>query len=163
MTDYSDTSPSHRLSNAERDAAVASLARSLADGRISTDEFTERSSKAKAAITGADLAPLFADLPPEAGPGAATPPPAQPYPPQAQYAQPPAQAPAYGVPGYTSHSDEGLGLRLARTIAPIVALILFFTFGTFGIAGGWATSWLWWVVLGVFYTILQVMQPSRRS
>jgi uncharacterized membrane protein len=163
MTDYSDPTSSHRLSNAERDAAVASLARSLADGRITTDEFTERSTKAKSAVTQADLAPLFADLPPEPA-AAPTPPPSQyaqgAYP-QGGYAQPPYPQQHYGH-GYSGSPDDTTTIRLVRSLAPIVALILFFTFGWFNIAGGWTTSWLWWVILGVFYIVLSVLPPSRR-
>ncbi|GGI40150.1 hypothetical protein GCM10010988_27640 [Cnuibacter physcomitrellae] len=166
MTDYSDATPSHRLSNAERDAAVASLAHALADGRITTEEFTERSTRAKAAVTQADLAPLFADLP-AVPPAAPTPPPSQfaqpgPYAQPGGYGQPGGynQPGGYGQPG--PYQGEGTTLHLIRSLAPIVALILFFTFGWFDIAGGWTTSWLWWVLLGVFYIVLNVL-PQRRS
>ena len=52
-----------RASDAERAAVVQQLQAALAEGRITVDEFTERSSAAQAARTHADLAPLTRDLP----------------------------------------------------------------------------------------------------
>ncbi len=55
-----------RLSDTERDEAVARLAEHAAVGRLTLEELTERVGAAMSAVTGADLAPIFADLP---GPG----------------------------------------------------------------------------------------------
>ncbi|WP_066044047.1 DUF1707 SHOCT-like domain-containing protein [Herbiconiux solani] len=64
MTDYSDpTKTSLRLSNSDRESAVAALARAHTDGRLTADEYLERSTAARAAVTRGDLAPLFTDLP----------------------------------------------------------------------------------------------------
>jgi uncharacterized protein DUF1707 len=52
-----------RASDAERSAVVQQLQAALAEGRITVDEFTERSATAHAARTHADLAPLTRDLP----------------------------------------------------------------------------------------------------
>lgn len=52
-----------RLSDAERDAAAARLGEHGATGRLTLEELTERVGAAMAAVTDADLAPLFADLP----------------------------------------------------------------------------------------------------
>jgi Domain of unknown function (DUF1707) len=52
-----------RASDAERGAVVQQLQVALAEGRITVDEFTERSAAAQAARTHADLAPLTRDLP----------------------------------------------------------------------------------------------------
>lgn len=59
------TSPPHlRIGDAERDAAITALGEHLAAGRISHDEFDERSSAAMAARFSPDLDRLFTDLPP---------------------------------------------------------------------------------------------------
>lgn len=52
-----------RLSDADREAALARLAEHYAAGRLDKDEFDERSDAVWSARTGADLAPVFADLP----------------------------------------------------------------------------------------------------
>jgi hypothetical protein len=56
--------PEVRIGDAERESAVAALAERYASGRITHDEFEERSTRAFAARTGSQLRPLFADLPP---------------------------------------------------------------------------------------------------
>jgi hypothetical protein len=53
-----------RLSDAEREAAIASLSEHYAAGRLDKDEFDERSDAVWTAKTGVDLAPIFADLGP---------------------------------------------------------------------------------------------------
>ncbi len=54
-----------RVSDAERDRAVASLREHLAQGRLSLEEFSQRMSAAYSATTNADLATLQHDLPAE--------------------------------------------------------------------------------------------------
>jgi hypothetical protein len=66
-----------RVSDAERDRAVSELSEHFQAGRLTQDEFGERSGQALRARTGSDLAQLFTDLPhqqdpedgPVAGPG----------------------------------------------------------------------------------------------
>jgi hypothetical protein len=53
-----------RVSDAERDAAVAELSLHYQDGRLTAEEFDDRSAQAFAAKTGDQLSALFADLPP---------------------------------------------------------------------------------------------------
>ena len=64
-----------RVSDAERDQAVAELSEHFQAGRLAQDEFDDRSGRALEARTGADLAGLFTDLPsrdtPPAPPAAA--------------------------------------------------------------------------------------------
>ena len=55
--------PSLRVSDAERDRAAGVLRDAYAEGRLTTEEFHERTGAALAARTVADLAPLTADLP----------------------------------------------------------------------------------------------------
>ncbi len=52
-----------RLSDADREAAVALLGEQYAVGRLTKDEFDERSDAVWTAKTQGDLAPVFADLP----------------------------------------------------------------------------------------------------
>jgi Domain of unknown function (DUF1707) len=52
-----------RASDDDRDAILRALERHTAEGRLSLDEFEQRSTAAVAAITLGDLAALTADLP----------------------------------------------------------------------------------------------------
>lgn len=52
-----------RIGDADREEAVALLGEQYALGRLSKDEYDERSDAAWSARTQGDLAPLFADLP----------------------------------------------------------------------------------------------------
>jgi Domain of unknown function (DUF1707)/Cell wall-active antibiotics response 4TMS YvqF len=61
-----------RASDADRDRAIEILAAASAEGRLSLEEYSERSEAALAARTHGDLASLTADLP-AAGPPAAAP------------------------------------------------------------------------------------------
>ena len=56
--------PDLRLSDADRDDAIARLSEHYAAGRLDKDEFDERSDAVWSARTEADLAPVFADLGP---------------------------------------------------------------------------------------------------
>jgi Flp pilus assembly protein TadB len=55
--------PEMRIGDAEREAAITALGEHFAAGRLTKEEFDERSAKAYAARTNADLRPLFVDLP----------------------------------------------------------------------------------------------------
>ena len=52
-----------RLSDAERDQAVTELSEHYQAGRLTLEEFDDRSDRALRARTGSDLSVLFADLP----------------------------------------------------------------------------------------------------
>jgi len=54
-----------RVSDAERDLAVSELSRAFQTGRLTNEEFQQRSEQAFAARTGNDLTALLADLPVE--------------------------------------------------------------------------------------------------
>lgn len=56
--------PELRIGDAERDAAVSVLGEHYVAGRLTKDEYDERSAVAWKARTNSDLAPLFVDLPP---------------------------------------------------------------------------------------------------
>jgi TM2 domain-containing membrane protein YozV len=59
------STPSVRIGNVEREAAVRELGEHYAAGRLDAVEYEERTSAAYAARTADDLDPLFADLPRE--------------------------------------------------------------------------------------------------
>ncbi|MGA1836599.1 DUF1707 domain-containing protein [Herbiconiux sp. 11R-BC] len=172
MTDYSDpATASLRLSDTERATAVSSLARALAEGRITADEFTERSAAAKAAVHRGDLAPLFTDLPDTvhssgATAGGATPPGAAGAPipdaaPPAAFAVPPSASSAYGpgvgAPGRDSYSRPrplgGATGVVIVSVTPIIALLLFLFFG-FVFPGGFAWSWIFWLAVPIVGIII---------
>ena len=75
-------SGSLRVSDADRDRAIAELSEHYQAGRITTEEFEDRSGRALQARTTADLADLFTDLPRRQAPRPAPPPPARPAPPR---------------------------------------------------------------------------------
>src|SRR5918911_1889974 len=61
-----------RIGSAERDAAVAALRTHLEAGRLTPEEYEDRSVSASHAWTWGEITPLFADLPdPRPGPVAA--------------------------------------------------------------------------------------------
>ena len=60
-------SPEVRIGDDEREAAVRALGDHFAAGRLTKEEFDERSDQAWAARTRSALLPLFADLPRPAG------------------------------------------------------------------------------------------------
>ena len=55
--------PEPRIGDVERDAAITSLGEHYAAGRITKDEYDERTGLALRARTASDLRPLFVDLP----------------------------------------------------------------------------------------------------
>jgi DUF1707 SHOCT-like domain len=57
-----------RIGDAERDEAVSALAEHFVAGRLTQEEFDERSDQATRARYAGDLVPLFADLPDPAAP-----------------------------------------------------------------------------------------------
>jgi hypothetical protein len=158
MTDYAHPDrPELRLSDAERDAAVADLAEAHSAGRLTAVEYGERVMSARAAVTRADLAPLFSDLPaiapPAAASGASTSgpptPPAPPAPPTAA-----AGTERVAPPRRRDGSGGALGGAAGATImalVPFVALILFLLSG---FNGGWAWAWAWFLLVPIAGTII---------
>jgi len=136
-----------RISDTEREQAVRMLGEHMSVGRLDVDEYGERSARATAAKTRAELTELFSDLPePHPTFGAAAPAVPPPYLPAASA---PASAPA-------RVDDRTAVQRLWAALVPlsaIVALVLFFTvFGhwyvfllpaAFAVIGGalWGDDW----------------------
>jgi len=73
MTGPPSDVPLVRIGTAEREAAASALSEHFAAGRLDQDELEERLDRAYAAKTGADLEPLFQDLPRPAAPMPAEP------------------------------------------------------------------------------------------
>ncbi|WP_278315378.1 DUF1707 SHOCT-like domain-containing protein [Lolliginicoccus levis] len=63
MGDSPDRRPEVRIGHAERQAALDALAEHFSEGRLTLPEFDERTARAAAALTRAELEPLFDDLP----------------------------------------------------------------------------------------------------
>ena len=98
-----------RVGNAEREQAIALLAEHWRAGRLDPAEHERRVTKARQAVTKADLDALFADLP-LAGPA------------------PVSTGPV--VSGATSAGFLGTGRDTIMALTPFAALILFFVTGS---------------------------------
>lgn len=148
MTDFGDPSnASLRLSNDERERAVAALQSHATQGRLSDAELQSRVAAARSAVTRGDLQPLFADLPGVLHLDGATGPDAGPSSPAAaawQASQPGPSPWGYPpAPGEHGRPVTRWGL-LVVSIMPFVAVILFFLTG---MAWGYAYSWLWFLLI----------------
>jgi uncharacterized membrane protein len=115
-----------RLSDADREAAVDLLGEQYAVGRLSRDEFDERSDAVWSARTRGDLAPIFADLPAQSS---------------AQPGRTPARTPGF-TPVGAPHRPRWWPLPVAPVVIALIALtvlthvpfvlllvVLFFCFG----------------------------------
>ena len=156
--------PDQRLSNAEREDAIARLSNAQVEGRLTPSEYEQRAASVRSAVTRGDLVPLFTDLPGAApatsaasqptllsGPGTLPPPSAGPLPPA------PAPAPARG--------SRALGGRIGDTImalTPFIALGLFFWSG---FNGGFVWSWMWFLLIPVVAIIIYgpAGKPDRNT
>lgn len=134
-----------RVGDAERDAATASLGQQMRDGRLSSDEYSDRSTQAAAAVTRADLDALFTDLPSGSGPPPGNTPQsaAAPVP---MSATTPASA-AVTTPAVPAPASRTAAAMRWVSIAGPLATILFFVCGF--AFDGWAWSWLFFLVPGV--------------
>lgn len=131
-----------RLSDAERDQAITELGEHFQAGRLTQEEFDDRSGRALQARTGRDLTALFSDLP---RPGAA-----DPWAGPAPWAGPPA--------GLVQAGRRGAGpLPAARFVLGVVIVAI--------IAGnmfGHSHSFAWLVPVIVLGFILLRLGRSRR-
>lgn len=142
-----------RVSDAERDLAVAELSEHFQSGRLTQDEFDDRSARALQARIGAELSGLFTDLPRRAAvtvrPGAG-PPAADPLDPLDPL------DPFYGS-GYQRPPD---GLLVGRAIlACIIAAIV--AGGLFGGHAHHPAGWLIPIVILAF-VFLRLTRLTRR-
>ena len=110
-----------RVSDADRDQAIAELSEHFQAGRLTQEEFEERSGRALEARTGDDLAALFTDLP-----GRSTVP------------VPPAGGPVFGAGDLNRMSH----LPMARLIILSVLAVIIVGNVLGGIAGHIGFGWL---------------------
>jgi Domain of unknown function (DUF1707) len=102
-----DFAPSDlRVSDTDRDRAISELSEHFEAGRLTQDEFDERSGRALRARTEGDLAALFRDLPRKQAPATAPPP-----------------SPAVPRPFDIGHFDRGLGLGRRLPVVGAVAVV----------------------------------------
>ena len=151
--------PEQRLSNAEREEAVARLSEAQIEGRLTPAEYDERAAGVRNAVTRRDLAPLFADLP-DAAPSAAT---STPMLLTGPGTLPPPSADSFAPP--PARTSRALGGRVGDTVMalmPFIALGLFFWFG---FAGGFVWSWLWFLIIPVAAIVIYgpTGKPDRGS
>jgi hypothetical protein len=113
-----------RVSDADRDQAIAELSEHFQAGRLTQEEYEERSGRALQARTGDDLAALFTDLP-----GRSTVP------------VPPAGGPVFGAGG-ASDLNRMSHLPMARLIILSVLAVIIVGNVLGGIAGHIGFGWL---------------------
>jgi len=126
--------PEMRISDAERDAAANALGEHYAAGRLTNEEYDERSDTAFAAKTSSDLRPLFVDLPPLGG---RSPLGGRPSHPRAQ------------TTGLPSRTPFGPRLPLVAVLGILLVLVtvfsgapwLLFVFGWMFFCGPWHRGW----------------------
>lgn len=132
MVDYANPlRPTERIADRDRQDAIASLSHARDEGRLTSDEFDQRSTAARAATTWGDLAPLFSDLPRSAPTGGHAP-----------------------VDDGYRHS-RALGGAWGATIMSFIPFLAFGLFFVFGFAlGGWTWSWLFFLLVPVAGVII---------
>ena len=113
-----------RVSDADRDQAIAELSEHFQAGRLTQEEYEERSGRALQARTGDDLAALFTDLP-----GRSTVP------------VPPAGGPVFGAGG-ARDLNRMSHLPMARLIILSVLAVIIVGNVLGGIAGHVGFGWL---------------------
>jgi hypothetical protein len=144
--------PERRLSDSEREEAVGHLATAAAEGRLTAAEYSERATAARAAVTRADLVPLFRDLPESS--------PAEEQLPRTTAAiAPGAPGPITPPPGgYTGEvppsyenprGDRALGGSVGATIMALVPFLAVGLFFLTGFNGSFAWSWLWFLLIPI--------------
>jgi hypothetical protein len=132
-----------RVSDAERDRAIAELSEHFQSGRLTQDEFEERSGQALQAKTGNELTQLFTDLPGRAGLVA---------PPVSDETAP---EPAFGQP----HPPARLGV--ARILIP--AIIAVIVIGNIvGNTAGHGHSFGWLVPVVILGIVFLRLAAGRR-
>ena len=134
MTDGT-TGGEARIGSAERDSAVAALRTHLEAGRLTPEEYEDRSVSASRARTWGEIAPLFTDLPdPRPGPVAAD----------------LARTTRAGTGAFPALSD-GVRERI-MAVTPLAALVLFFV----------TKTWVWFLAIPIAGALLYGSERKRR-
>ncbi|WP_022900887.1 DUF1707 SHOCT-like domain-containing protein [Humibacter albus] len=151
MVDYANPlRPHERLADRDRADAVSALAHARDEGRLTPDEFEQRSATARSATTWSDLSPLFSDLPAAGASGSAA-------------GGGAGFAPGHpGAAGYAPERDDrydrdhGDWYRHSRALggawgATIMSFMPFLALGLFFLGGfvwnGWQWSWLFFLLI----------------
>lgn len=124
-----------RIGSAERDLAIEQLRQHYEAGRLTPEEYEDRSVRASKALTWAEVTPLFADLP-EPRPG----------PVRVHLVAPQARS-----QGLLPVSDRARETIMALT--PIVALLLFFVTDF---------TWLWFLAIPLVGIVLYGPEGRHR-
>lgn len=125
-----------RMGAAEREAAVGALQAHYQAGRLTPEEYEDRSVRASRARTWAEVAPLFSDLPdPRPGPVTAA----------LAATGPPPSAPQ-GLVRLPDRTRESI-----MSLTPLVALVLFFATHT----------WLWFLAIPIVAILLYGSDRGR--
>ena len=114
----SDPRSGLRISDAEREAAVNALGEHFAAGRLTREEYDERSERAYAARTAAEVAPLFTDLPAPHPYARATPRATRPAP------SPSGSRPSAGWPAYRAPVRRGPRVPLLPVLFIVIGLAI---------------------------------------
>lgn len=146
-----------RISDADRNAAMEALAEHLGAGRITLDEYGERTANVMVAKTADDVTAIFADLP---APHPVLSTAGQPVPPtkasatlpdrpgsSARELHPPA---AHAVARTDQRSRAQKVVAVAASLSVFAALVLFFTTG----------SWLWFLLIPAISGVAQAIWGS---
>lgn len=156
--------PDDRISDAEREEAVAALLQAQGEGRLTPDEVAERAAQVREARRRSELAPIFHDLPlagpsafgtPSAGQaltgGVSDAPTGAVSPPSAAWQEPTA---SYGVaPRATGGGLTPAARSTIMRVTPLVATVAFFAFG---LTGGFRWSWLFFLAVPIVGVILNM-------
>lgn len=121
--------PELRIGDQEREAAVSALGEHYVAGRLTKQEFDDRSAVAWKARTNSDLAPLFVDLPP-----------------LHQAGGPPARQPSTATPAWPAKPSPRRSGGFRVPVLPLVLVIV----GLVMLTDGWAIPLL---ILGAFLWI----------
>jgi Domain of unknown function (DUF1707) len=124
-----------RIGSAERELAIEQLQQHYQAGRLTPEEYEDRSVRASRALTWAEITPLFADLPePRPGPVRVS-----------------LVAPEQPPQGLVPLSDRARETIMAVT--PLVALILFFVT---------EHTWLWFLAIPLVGILLYGPDRERK-
>ncbi|WP_436492180.1 DUF1707 SHOCT-like domain-containing protein [Actinokineospora sp. HUAS TT18] len=107
-----------RIGDAEREDGLRALGEHMSAGRLTVDEYGDRSAKVTTAVTRGDLMTLFTDLPD----------------PRPKFGPPAVVRPAESLPAYAHRPPPAVRRRPPNVLVPIAAIVgafLFFRFGFF--------------------------------
>jgi len=134
-----------RVSDAERDQAVSELGEHFQSGRLTLEEFDERSNLALRAKTGNDLVALFTDLPTTVVPASMRP-----------------ENPVSPEPPVDFGGRRAGGPPVARFVITCVIAAIIFTNLTAGFGGGPHHARVIWLVPIVFLGVVLLRLARRR-